>query len=278
MGNHTAVFTRKLKEYESLIRYASRRYQIRGVLDPDDLYQEGLLILDKMLRPGVHDYEHEFDPDSVDFRKMFKTELWHGLWKVLQKCKAQKRDWKKIVHKDYSQLEKNASRSGRCGAPTDDQVGLDLVGSLSDASYVGGSSDRSLSDKLAGDVFSHGLNPEQQLEAREYIEDLDEFIDTLICRLDDEARVVLSELLYPRDWDEIPDDCKTNGYEDEYWRVPKRVPQHVLARMLDWPLIRVRRSISRIRKHAAAIGEELNMPRVAAGFKKRKRRKNVASA
>jgi len=195
--------------------------------------------------------EYDFDPESDDFRKMFKTELWHGLWKVLQKFKTQKRDWKRLVQKDYSDLESRAASDSWASDPGDPDVGEEIL--------------------------SGKLTPFQRLETLEDISELDEFIDTLVHRLDDEARVLLSEILYPRSWDEIPQEYKTNGTEDEYWRVPKKIPQHVIARMLGWPLIRVRRALSRIRKQAAALGEEQGNPRIAAGIKKRKRRSNVES-
>lgn len=266
-GDRDEVFLQKLREFEGLIRYASRRYHIPGVLDPDDLYQEGLLILDKML---CDDYAYVLDPDSIDFKKMFKTELWHGLWKVLQKCKTQKRDWKKLIGKDFSQLERSASSSKRGARLEDKRIPLNFDQgdqSFNDTTF------RSTWNRTLEEAISSGLNPEQFLELQEKISEVDNLLDILIERLDDEARIVLIELLHPRSWDEIPTEYKTNGTRDDYWRVPRKVPQHVLARILGWPLIRVRRAVSRIRRHAGALGDELGFDLIAvAGLKKRRRR------
>ncbi len=108
MGDHCEEFLSKLKEFSSLIRFASYRCQIPGVLDSDDLYQEGLMILDRMFH---EDYPYLLDTD-IDFRKMFKTELWHGLFKIIKRHKAQQRDFKKVVPQDYSELEKRSQLNG----------------------------------------------------------------------------------------------------------------------------------------------------------------------
>lgn len=264
-GNRDEVFLQKLQEFESLIRYASNRYHIPGVLDPEDLYQEGLLILDKVVtdelanewvlasrRSGARIHVDKLADRTADFRKMFKTELWHGLWHVLQKFKTKKRDWRKLEQNDFSDINRSVSED----YPWDRSL------------------TRSASVK-AEDISSVGLDPEQIVELAEKLQEVDSFLDILINRLDDEARVVLHELLYPRSWDEIPKVLRTNGYDDEYWRVPKKIPQHVLARMLGWSLIRVRRAISRIRKQATVVGDELGLDILAVtGFRKR-RKKNA---
>lgn len=87
---HTAFLAQR-KKYESLMQYAAFRCAIPGVLDQEDLYQEALIILDKMFR------KYDFAPDTDDFRKLFKTELWHGLCKVVAKYNTQARDHKMSV-------------------------------------------------------------------------------------------------------------------------------------------------------------------------------------
>lgn len=225
MEDYTELFLRKVEEWEGLIRFASHRYRIPGVLEPDDLYQEGLMILDDMFR------KYDFEPDSDDFRKMFKTELWHGLWHVLQKYKTIKRDWRKVTPKDFADIERDLASGEADGLP------LDRV--------------------------TCTFTPEEAYEIKESTENTERFIEMLVDRLDDEARVVLSELIYPRTWDEIPDKYKCTGNDEVYWRVPKKVPQHVLADLLGWPLIRVRRAITRIRKHAKALGVEVGFEEMA---------------
>ncbi len=232
------LFLRKLKEYEGLIRYASQRYRVPGVLEAEDLFQEGLCILNEMFG------KYSFEPDSVDFRKMFKTELWHGLWKVLQKHKTQKRDWKRKLNADFSDLERIISNDFR-GA-------RDL--STSYVGHVG-------QDKIfKPDAFQSTGDPEQDLILQQQQDIIEGFVDALIEKLDDDARIVLHELLYPRDWEDIPDEFKITGeWSDIYWRRPKKVPQHVVAKLLGWPLIKVRRAIKRIRREAVAVGADLKL-------------------
>ena len=43
MAQGTSFLT-QLKEYETLIKFASWRYHIPGRLDPEDLYQEGISV------------------------------------------------------------------------------------------------------------------------------------------------------------------------------------------------------------------------------------------
>ncbi len=71
MNDCSTLFKTALLEYEGLIWSAARRYHIPGLLDPEDLYQEGCIILAEMLRDGT------FEAESIDFQKMFKTKLWH---------------------------------------------------------------------------------------------------------------------------------------------------------------------------------------------------------
>lgn len=230
MKDNAAVYQQKLKEYESLMRYAARRYRIQGVLDPDDLYQEACVILYRMF------LKYDFDENSVDFRKMFKTELWHGLSKVLHRFKTKKRDHTKPVRGNAETLENEG-----------------LV-SFCDQGHP---------------------SPEDQVIQNESVAEVDKFLETLIMRLDDEALVVLYELLYPRSWLDVPDSYKANVFDDKYWRAPKKVPQHVVAGVLGLPLIRVRRTIKRIRREAVRVGEELGLKGVAAlGFTRKYEKKS----
>lgn len=233
-GDYTSTFLKKLREYERLMKFASYRYSVPG-LDPDDMYQEALLILDKMLR------KYDFDPDSSDFRKMFKTELWHGLWNVMHRYKVSKRSWKKVVHFDYHDLDTKG--------PLDSRVSIEAVSSNS--------------------------TPETHVIASQANKEIEKFIQTLTERLDDDAQRVLAEILNPKSWDEIPEEFKENQFGDDYWRTPKKkVPLHVIAYMLDWSHIRVRRAMRRIRREAKELGGELGLPLISAA-KSRHRRKRA---
>lgn len=241
--NHTEIFTEKRKEFSGLIRYAAKRYQIPGLLDKEDLQQEALIILDEFVKSD------RFHPDTDDFRKMFKTTLWHGLSNVLRAHKTQKRDYRKKLHQDFSELEQRMSDF----EGTNLRIALDLG---------------------FGEALSIQANPEEFSIAMEKIAELDMFLKQLEGILDKDAKVVLQEILVPRSWDEIPEYCKVNTSGDEYWRTPrKKVPQQVIARYLDWPLIRVKRAIKRIRRKATEIESSIGSQFIdSTGLKARRRR------
>lgn len=54
--------------YNKLIKYAAKRYEIRGILDKEDLYQEGLAAL----HISIEKYK-----DKPDFSKSFKSHLFY---------------------------------------------------------------------------------------------------------------------------------------------------------------------------------------------------------
>lgn len=89
---------RKAREFHSLLRGAAHYYAVPGVLDPDDLYQQGLVLLDRMFT------QRDLYPDSPDFRKLFKTELWHGLSNQCGKERAQCRDWRRRISETQGEL------------------------------------------------------------------------------------------------------------------------------------------------------------------------------
>lgn len=220
MGATPEEFLRKLQDFDRLIRFAARRYKIPGVLDADDLYQEGLIILNMMFS------KYDFSPDSDDFRKLFKTELWHGLYKVLQRHKQSKRDFRKLVNQDYSIYEQ----------ATDEELAA------------------------GSDIIPLAASPESQFFSREDQTQVREFIEKLSERLDSETRIILSELLYPREWSDIPPEFHCNSTTDSYWRRPKKIiPRHVIADMLGIPRIRMRRAVNRIRVLATQVADELGM-------------------
>lgn len=220
MGAYNSTFLRKLREFDTLIKFASRRYRIPGVLDPEDLYQEGLMILDSVFR-DIEIGKYSFDPDSPDFRKVFKTELWHGLWKVLQHHKAQKRDFKRTLPGDISETE----------------------------DY--------LADEFELPDFLISPSPEARVLRGEEKRKAEDFLHQLSLCLDEEENQLLTELTKQRKWDEIPEEHLRNTMGDKYWRVQKkRVPQNVIANILGWSVIRVRRTIKRIRRQAMVLAKE----------------------
>lgn len=223
------VFSKKLKEFDKLIRYASWRLKRDGVIEAQDLYQEGLLLLNKM-------FSTRFDPDSVDFRKMFKTELWHGL--------------KHIVH------DRKATKRGlqfRNGMVNVDDLNVHLM------------EKRPMADSLKRDVSvyteemtSHENGELSYLET-ETQKQIDYFLEELTHRLDDEARIVLLELLQPREWSDIPEDQRVTKEGDEHFRLPSKVPQATIARYLGMSSTGLRRAVKRIREAAVQLHEDLDL-------------------
>lgn len=234
-----AEFQQKLKEFNKLIRFASYRYRIPGVLDSEDLYQEGLLILSTMFT------KYDFDSSSLDFRKMFKTELWHGLNKIMQKQKQKKRDYRKKANYDYS--------------------------------YHTLASD---DEKNAVDSNVAASSPEENATCNEDANEAVDFVMRVRERLDREGQLVLDELMNPREWDDVPEEFRREPWGGVYWREPRNgVPRHIIADMLGIPRIRLKRTVKKVRKVAAEVAEELGMSQLQiAAFKVlegKKRKKNV---
>lgn len=229
------TYERKLQEYKPLIKYAARRYSIPGVAgaEADDLYQEGCLILDWMVRHS------QFEVDSHDFRKMFKTKLWHGLADTLKSHKRKKNDYRKVVY--YEQRREDLDGE----AQAKELSAQDLETSLQS-------------------IRGSERDPEQAALDYEQMLKVERFIEILTARLDSDARKMFYELLYPKSWDEIPEEYHRTSQGDVHWRKPrKKIPQHVIADMLGWSVMRVRRSTGRLRREAAAVAEELGFEGVA---------------
>ena len=225
----TTLFVQKLKEHESLIRYAAKRYRIQGVVEPEDLYQEGLMILHQMID------KYDFDPYSDDFRKMFKTELWHGLWKMLRHSKATKRDHRATVVHDFQEPDYDEHGNHEHSKP-----------------------------RLNAALASPDSQPDEAVSDQQHAARTVVFLHRLRASLDSEARDVLDYVLNPPTWDDVPPALRVTKEGDEYWKLPSRIPQHVTAFMLGIPIIRFRRALKRIRKKAALIGDEEGLDLVAA--------------
>jgi len=216
MTAYDAEFAAILQEYIGLIKYAAKRYSVPGLLDKEDLVQEGMLILDQLLE------DNEFDPTTPDFRRMFKTLLWHGLASKVSAFRAQKRDFRKLVYEN----------------DTDDEGG-DTSGSW---------------------LVSSDPSPEQLSASIADAEVLRNFLETLLARLDDEAKGILQEILSEKSWEEIPEQYRCTELEDEYTRVPKRkVTGYALAGSLGIPFIRFKRGLKRIRVAAVDVADEVGL-------------------
>ena len=71
-GDASEIVNKLAKEYKALIQNAAQRYTIEGKYDTEDAEQECITLLWEMLCDG-------WDPTTVDFRKLYKTRMWHRL-------------------------------------------------------------------------------------------------------------------------------------------------------------------------------------------------------
>lgn len=88
-------FIRKLKTLESTIWAYARHYEIHGVLEEEDLYQEGLIELDHMVN-----LEQYRDLPDKTFSSYFKTRLSNKYIKRIKHHTRAKRNWKNTVFFD----------------------------------------------------------------------------------------------------------------------------------------------------------------------------------
>jgi len=84
-----AVFASLIKKYESYMWYAAQRYSQPPRIEPEDQYQEALLVLHDLASSG------EYPLDSVDFDKVFRSKIWWVLGDKLDRIKSLKRDFRK---------------------------------------------------------------------------------------------------------------------------------------------------------------------------------------
>lgn len=193
------LFAARKAEYEGLLKYAAQRYSVPGVLDFDDVYQLSQTILLNF----VTEQPPEILNSPEDFRKLFKTALFHDLINEVNKTKAQCRDWRRQVSS---------------------------TGSTSDGEEF------SLLDLLpSGDA-----DPEACYEQVESQERANEFFLALANRLSDDGKLLLLELVNPRD---VPAELRA-----QYKRAPmSQTSTWLLSQYLGWPCPKVTRELKKLR-------------------------------
>jgi hypothetical protein len=207
------MFETKLKQYENLIHGAAWRYAIPGILDQDDLYQEGCMILLKMLTHS------SLNKDSVDFSKMFYTELAHGMGMLQRKQLTYKRGWN-VVNRSLNFVE-----------------WLDVCENANQNTFL--------------------EKDPHILLAQERQQQLNHFFDQLLLILDDRAKVVLFELANPRAWEDIPEADRLTLTGKKYTRLPESVPFHITAKLLGWSLVTYSRTVQRVKHTIVMLSGEL---------------------
>jgi len=212
-------FAKKLIDFEPLLRYAAKRFEIQGVLSREDLYQEGLVALITTFE------EHwEVHPDSDSFERSFKSRLFNSMSNCLRKHKTQSRDWKKELR--------------------------DVISEKS-----GSDKDFSPLNSIPQTTFP---SPDYALE----IEDIDRYLDALENDLSvasirgqmwgntAEDALEIFKLVTDPNLD-VPDEVK-----ECYERLPRGLSNAIIAELTGWDLMKVRRAISRMRKHARRLAPD----------------------
>lgn len=209
-------FVAALSIFESTIWSYARHYSISGVIEPQDLYQDGLMELHKML--GMEQYQG-LSEDT--FSTYFKTRLASKFLKCIRHSTQKKRDWKSTVHfrniedlvdsKDSTDVEKL-------------QIGCIKI-------------DASQFDRLSQD-------PETELEHMQKIEEARQFIVDVKAGLDDEAQWLFDQMLIG----DVPDEVK-----GEFKRVPSHASITVLGMIFGWDRARTWRIMQKVRRRAAYV-------------------------
>jgi len=218
MGSNAAEleFVETLRTFEPLIWYAANRYEIPGVLLPEDLYQEGLIALEDAL---VEHWDHP--PDSEEFARAFKSRLFHRVHDVLKRHKTQSRDWRKEVRALLDEDDEDdgiVARLRQSTFPPPDR-GLEL---------------RDLTrflERLRDDL------KQASLEGSLWGNSADDALEILEIVSDDEY--------------EIPKHIR-----DLYERMPTHMTNAILGEITGWDRMKVRRALKRLRKHARTIARQ----------------------
>ena len=203
-------FLKKLAEFEPLIWYAAKRYEVRGRLPAEDLYQEGLLALDDTLEQH---WQH--DPESHEFNRAFKSRLWHRMSHCLRHHNTESRDWKKEVRSFVN--EEGDEISPLENVPQTTFPDPDITLRVRDVlRYLHAIKEDLIDQALKASIWGNSA---------------------------DDALQIL-QIIMASD-DEIPDSMR-----DMYERIPSRLTKTVLVELTGWDIMKVRRGLNRLRTTA----------------------------
>ena len=99
-------FSRVADRWYSLIFKGALAYSIPGRLDPEDLVQEGLILLHETITSMVIEQER-WEVDSFEFEKYFKSSLYHRFVDKQRVHQSKKRNYRNEVHEsdEHNPLE-----------------------------------------------------------------------------------------------------------------------------------------------------------------------------
>jgi len=212
-------FLKKVDEFEPLLWYAAKRFEIPGVLLPEDLYQEGLIALEE-----TFDNHWTCDPDSYDFTRAFKSRLFHRMSEVLRRHKTESRDWRKELHATLDNDDEN-----------------EVLGKIPQTTFP------SPDHLLAMRDLSRYL---EAIEAELKQAAID---GPLFSTIADDALELLRILVDP-DF-ELPEHIKS-CYER---LPSSGLSNSILAELTGWDIMHVRRALKRLRKHAAKLASQFGL-------------------
>jgi RNA polymerase sigma factor (sigma-70 family) len=228
MSNRDDAFTIKLQQYDSLLWYVSKHYEIEGVLPREDLYQEALIVLDETVEV---DEEHI---RSDEFARELRNNLKYRLANARRHLSRDKRDWRRLLA-----LTDGSAWGGTAEEPTPAGV----------TSTMSHSPSKGCPEFIATIDLEEQPNPETIVIETEESLKAQAFIGDLIERVDPTSQQVLNSLLA----DDLPDEVASR-----YRRLPKHTSQEMLAQMLGWDRSKVKRALERIRKAARRLQLEQN--------------------
>lgn len=209
-------FLRKVGEYEPLLHYAAKRFEIPGVLNWEDLYQEGMIALEE-----TFDYHWTRDPDSEEFTKAFKSRLFHRMHEVLRKYKTQSRDWRKELHATLDMDDED-----------------DIFNKIPQRTFPPPDHNLHVQDlnKYVGE-----LQESLREASRKAVGYSTFFVDAIeLLNLITDPNLEL-----PEDITDCYDRVPTEGFSNT-----------ILAELTGWDVMHVRRAMKRLRRHARVLSEK----------------------
>lgn len=206
---------KKLKTFEKLIWFAAKRFSIPGVLQPDDLYQEGLIALEETLAESL---DH---PDSAEFSRTFKSRLFHKILHILRRHKTASRDWRLEVRDVLNASEDGTLTSIFDTIPADDNSNPEYIVSNNQLSEFVIDLRRELKkESVKGSIFGNSY---------------DDALEVLDIVINYDPMTVPEEVVLT------------------YERVPGHLSSAMISEITGWDIMKVRRALSKLRKEAAKI-------------------------
>ncbi len=216
-------FEKKVIEYEPLLWYAARRFEIPGILPREDLYQEGLIVLDELLTETIVNH-----PDSGDFTRSFKTRLFHRMSEKLKPHKTQKRDWKKELRDLLFKDER------------DNDGTVSIFNRIPQSTFP---SPDHLSELLALQQYLDALESDLKqasLTGQLWGNSADDALEVLHLVIDPDLKI-------PKEISSI------------YERFPTALTKPLLSELTGWDRNKVRRALRRLRKHARELAPKFGI-------------------